>query len=410
MVQLSTRSILWLASCVLLQSTIIAETVHSDYKIEWKELNQKLPIPLSDMTATFLASDDDDDSSNDIIIIAGGCSSPQGNQKDGDYFSCFDVTDKVYAFYPATGVFEELQSMLSTRYRHAATVIGGKLYVVGGRDDEEAMVAGVDVYDRKSNSWSTLRTLPDQYLTSDNAAFDHEGKLYVVGGYDEEYNAKTSVLEIDLDTKGIVPMTGMQTPRGDASAVSYDFEDKTVAFIIGGFTHVNGFCRPLDEAEMYDFEENEWVYIPALNVRRGDKALVVLNGKIIAIGGERKHEEKCGESRMLSESRMLGEEGSGSMLVDEVEVYDPRDSDPAWKFETNLKEHRYRAAAAAVDSSNSVYVFGGQKEYAFDCECYPTSNTIYHYQELDDTSSVKVRAEVSVTVLVLSLYFVGVLM
>jgi len=175
----------------------------------------------------------------------------------------------------------------------------------------------------------------------------------------------------------------MITPRGDANAVSYQFPDgKTVAYIMGGFTHENKFCAPLADAEMYDFINDEWIEIQDMNFGRGDKAVVLHDGRILAIGGERKHEEKC-------DKRTLGEEDSGSFLIDEIEYYDPLAKEPVWRFENKLTEHRFRAAAASVKSTNSVYVFGGQSLYSSDCDCYPTSDTIFEYTEIANTSDVE---------------------
>lgn len=229
-----------------------------------------------------------------------------------------------------------------------------------------------------TNDWSQVRVLPDKYLVSDNAALTYEGKLYVLGGYGTEYNAQTFMIQLDLETQGITEKKPMITARGDANAVTYRFADETtVAYIMGGFTHENGFCAPLADAEMYNFITNEWTVIEDMNFKRGDKAVVVHNGRILAIGGEGKHEEKCGNT----EGRALGEEGSGSILIDDVEYYDPREKDAAWKFGNKLDEHRFRAAAVSVKSTGSVYVFGGQSLYSSECDCYPTSDTIFEYKE-----------------------------
>lgn len=289
----------------------------------------------------------------------------------------------MYAFNVRTRTFTKMKDMPGPRYRHAAVEIYGKIYVVGGRDVADNLIPGIIVYDPATDDWSDLRLLPSQYQVSDNAALTYEGKLYVLGGYNAEYTAQKFLIEIDLTTQGIVQKDELITPRGDANAVTYQFADgKTTAYIMGGFTHANEFCAPLADAEEYDFINNEWTVIPDMNFKRGDKAVVVQDGRILAIGGERKEQDKCSADYLAPE----GEEGSGSILVDHVEYYDPRDEEPIWKFDEALEEHRFRAAAVAVESTDSVFVFGGQSLYDNTCDCYPTSNTIFEYGHSDDHS------------------------
>lgn len=341
----------------------------------WNTLTETLPHPVSDMTATLIPSEKNTD--DDLIYIAGGCSSEKGNEKMGEnFYGCAEVTNEMYAFNVKTKTFTKMKDMPEPRYRHAAVEIYGKLYVVGGRNVIDDIVPTIIAYDPATDNWSDVRVLPDQYKVSDNAALTYEGKLYVLGGYDATYTAMGFLIEVDPETQGITRKDDMITPRGDANAVSYQFADgKTSAYIMGGFTHANDFCAPLADAEKYDFINDEWSIISDMNFERGDKSVVVQDGRILAIGGERKAEGKCSLDYVTPQ----GEEGSGSILVDHVEYYDPREEEPIWKFEEAFAEHRFRGAAVAVESTNSVYVFGGQALYATTCECYPTSNTIFEY-------------------------------
>lgn len=343
----------------------------------WDNLPETLPKPLSDMTATLIPAEMNN--GDDIIYIAGGCSSEKGNENvGGNDFYCLEVTNEMYAFNVKTKTFAKMKNMPEPRYRHAAVEIYGKLYIVGGRDVEDNLVAAINVYDPTTDNWSELRTLPESAQVSDNAALTYEGKLYVLGGYNKDYDAQGSLIEIDLQTTGIISKQDMITPRGDANAVSYEFADgKVIAYIMGGFTSANNFCAPLADAEQYDFITDTWTLIPKMNFKRGDKSVVVHEDKVFAIGGEAKDADKCNADYVEPSDEV----GSGSILVDDVEYYDPREEDPIWKFEQALDEHRFRAAAVAVKSTDSVYVFGGQSLYSDTCNCYPTSDTIFEYVE-----------------------------
>lgn len=132
--------------------------------ISWMALCQTLPIPLSDMTATFVPTtfrvdaDADTDTSNSTakflagsIILTGGCSDPNGNSAvqtesgDTEYY-CGKITNRTYVFYPQTERIRRLPDMLVERYRHAAVFVeDGRLYVVGGRALDDTVVSQIDV-------------------------------------------------------------------------------------------------------------------------------------------------------------------------------------------------------------------------------------------------------------------------
>lgn len=339
---------------------------------EWKELSVKIPKAISDQSATYIES-------KDMIILAGGCDGPKGNEGAGnnDYF-CMSVGNKAYGFTPSTGSFSSVADMPVARYRHAAVNIGTKLYLIGGRDVNDALIPQIDVLDTETNDWSQLMNLSSEFLTSDNTAVVHDGMIYVMGGFldsPDDYTAQKHLFAINVETKAIEKKADMLTARGDAHAVHYTHDKKSSIFIMGGFSHVNKFCKASDDVEEYSFESNSWTAIPDLKSARGDKAAVILNNRILAIGGEDKHESYCGSGDSVA---------SGSRPVNDVEAYDPRKDNAQWEVEVDLPVFRFRGAAAAVESLDSVYLFGGQAPYLDACDCYPTSDEIFLYRESHD--------------------------
>ena len=69
------------------------------------------------------------------------------------------------------------------RSHHAATVVGGKIYVLGGLgeapDDEDLCVATdrVDVYDPAADSWQQMAVMPTARYA--HAAVVLDGKIYI---------------------------------------------------------------------------------------------------------------------------------------------------------------------------------------------------------------------------------------
>ena len=71
------------------------------------------------------------------------------------------------------------------RGHHTATVVDGKIYVVGGEieDDEVEVVVtdDVDMYDPAADSWQQMAAMPT--ARSSPAAAVLDGKIYVSGGF-----------------------------------------------------------------------------------------------------------------------------------------------------------------------------------------------------------------------------------
>lgn len=214
------------------------------------------------MSATYLPTYDESSLKSDAIILAGGCTS--GNKNFGVGYFCETFSKEAYAFYPSTENFEQLPDMPVKRYRHAAAVIDGKIYLVGGRNQDESnpensdeLVKQIDVYDPVENKWSVLMELPDSYALSDNAAVAYDGKLYVMGGYNKDYGVTfDTVFSIDVESKQIEDHAPMLEKRGDAHAVYFELDNgDPVAFIMGGFKNDDNFCKPLVSAERYEFKK-----------------------------------------------------------------------------------------------------------------------------------------------------------
>ena len=218
------------------------------------------------------------------------------------------------------------------------------------------------------------------YALSDHGSVVRDGKIYVFGGYNEDYSVvKSKTFSIDTRDGGkIEDLTSMLTARGDVAAVRYDHGKIDAAYLIGGFNGDNNFCAPLPTVERYDFKSNEWTESTSdeinLSSERGDKAAVVMDKVILTIGGEDKHEDMC--EKDASELDPF----THSVGVKEVEVLDPRDKTPRWKYATDLPDIRFRAAAALDKKSNTLYFFGGQKAFDNDCKCYKTASDVYSYQ------------------------------
>lgn len=278
----------------------------------------------------------------DEIVLVGGCVGKQTYQDWGGY-ACETVTNETIVYSTLTDTYaDNVPDAPRTRYRHAAAVSGGNVYVVGGTNNEldaewnEVCIAEVDVFNSETKTWSTLdASLPAP--TTDGAAFILGTTIYYTGGYITPiYDALNATWALDLGNvaAGWKRVADAPTPRGDHAGVALE----GAGYTFGGFTHYNEWASPLADLEMYDAAADKWTVMNGMPTIRGDKALAVLHGRMHVIGGETKTE--AGESLPLRD----------------VEVYDPESK--TWENEGDIPSARFRFTAAS--HADNIYIFGGQ--------------------------------------------------
>lgn len=369
----SRLALAYLAATTIATVPLVVHATNTN--LVFTEVDERLPQPLSDMSATY------DDATNHIYIV-GGCDDPQGNayQKEmGGIFACTSLTAATLAYNPDDGVFLSLDDAPRARYRHTAANVDGKIWVVGGRTVEDNLITEIDVYDPITKTWSTVGTLPPELQRSDQASFADGSYLYVLGGYDAAYTASDSLVRVDTSQDLVwEPLDNMAEARGDVHAVAVNGH----AYVTGGYTHNDKYCRPLNSTERYDYTSstNQWTTVGPLHTGRADKALVAVRDHVYAVGGESKQEDSC-----------IGDPAEYTLALADIEVLDTtsRDAKPQWTVVVaDLEERRFRFVGAPWPRTNSVYVLGGQSFYEPSCKCFATSDIISKYTEEESSGSV----------------------
>lgn len=145
-----------------------AGATHEMKTVNWELINEKLPMPLSDMSATY-------DEATGLIFLVGGCDDPQGNsQLTPDLFICNSITEKGYSFNPIDGEFKELPPAPRARYRHTASNVEGKIWLVGGRTLEDLVIPEVDVSAHELTLHCKLLLLYQSHLSISHFFTFHE--------------------------------------------------------------------------------------------------------------------------------------------------------------------------------------------------------------------------------------------
>jgi len=183
-------------------------------------------------------------------------------------------TSKMFVYEPASLEWVEGPDLPAARGGHAATVLDGKIHIVGGGNSERT-IADHDVFDTSKGTWTSAAPLPRAMGSPALVAFD--GKLYSIGGrsggedfgdvyiYDPATNAWTSGPSID--------------PRGTSGAVVYC----NAIWVIGGESQARG--EALSEVLKLEAGGTEWVKETPMPTARNYSRAAVMGGKIYVAGG-----------------------------------------------------------------------------------------------------------------------------
>jgi len=297
----------------------------------------QMPFGRSDMSATVFDGDLFNDGIARIYLV-GGCAADQICGGDGWCF-CPEITNKCEFYKPDTDTWTDCADAPRERYRFAAAVVDGKLYLAGGRDVEDGLITAVDMYDPITDTWTTPFTW--DAATSDNGMFSDGTDLYMVGGYNVDYSiaetALTKVSTVDWAAEAMAPMT---VGRGDLGVISLN----GLHYAIGGAAE--DFCTMLATVESYDISSDTWSTEPELQLARADMALGVIGDSIFAIAGETK-DDSCDYSIFAPGT---------SIVVSDVERYG--DTALSWEIEEDVPTERFRFVGASFDEQ--IFLFGGQ--------------------------------------------------
>lgn len=149
---------------------------------------------------------------NGKLYLIGGQQTARGDPEHAGF------VDTVFEYDPVKATWTRRASMPKARSAGAAVVIGGKIYVAGGRPPRGHDFA---VYDPSADQWTTLPDLPTQRNHLAAAAIG--GKIFVVGGrFGAGHRSKvTNVLEVfDPQARAWTTRRPMPTARGGVNGIA----------------------------------------------------------------------------------------------------------------------------------------------------------------------------------------------
>jgi len=207
--------------------------------------------------------------------------------------------DNAWEYDPAADTWKALAPMPTKRGSPVAATVGGKIYVIGGASthpgsSEPAVhparphrsVANVEEYDPATNTWRARSPMP---TARNHAAVGVVGgKIYVIGGRLGAafvgISSPTDVVEEydpAADQWGMVKAR-MPTPR---SAVAWGVHGGRI-YVAGGEAQGPTFMAAFRALEAYEPATNRWITLPSMPIPRHGLAGAVVGSRLHLVSGD----------------------------------------------------------------------------------------------------------------------------
>ena len=180
------------------------------------------------------------------------------------------VTDHCWLYDMATKKWETMPALATARYYHRTVSLGDSVYVVGGMDVEQKVLASVEHLNLKRRQWSTLPDL--QHAVRGSMVATYDNKVFVFGGRDAQ-DVDTCYSQVFDVTRGSWS-TVSDTPEVCSLGAAVTLND--YIYVVGGFN-----CKSLK----YDPASDSWTRLSQPQEEHGNAPAVVWRGSILVAGG-----------------------------------------------------------------------------------------------------------------------------
>jgi len=215
---------------------------------------------------------------------------------------------------------------MDATYKVDTAVVGGKLYVFNGVDNDGYIGTGVNIYDPASNTWSEGPAANPSPLFGGVAGV-HGGKVVLSGGAVDNPSGETKLFD---------PATGAFSALNADPTASYNAAGAVVGdqlFVFGGR---DAAAAPINVTRAFNVTSNAWSSKANLPTVLADAAAVAVGTKIYIVGGVKNTD--------------------GSSLNGDVIIYDTA----ANSFSTGAAMSAAVSRCTAAGFGSYVIVQGGQ--------------------------------------------------
>ncbi|KAL0363221.1 UNVERIFIED_CONTAM: tRNA wybutosine-synthesizing protein 2/3/4 [Sesamum calycinum] len=208
----------------------------------------------------------------DFIYVIGGRADPMNILNEVWVFS---NAKKEWKLLPCSG------TLFRPRHRHTAAVVGSKIYVFGGIDND-AVLSSLYVFDTDTFEWSEIEIQGDQPGPRHSHSMDASGsKLYIFGGYNGE-KALGDLYSFDIKT-GL-----WRKLKANGQPPNARFSH--LMFIYSNHLGIFGGCPVSDHQKLslFDLQSESWKNIVVKPIEEGlfvRSTANVFDDDLIIIGG-----------------------------------------------------------------------------------------------------------------------------
>ncbi len=280
---------------------------------------------------------DDGQSVADEQSLAGGFDDPlpitQG--PDGTIYVGEFGGNRVTALQPENiGCWTSRAPLPVDRLDGGGTALGGKLYLVAGKD-AEGHHAAMYVYEPARDSWTTAPALPGPAVENPAVAA-YDGELYVFGGSTAAFSGAVSNAAVfDPATGEWTPLAEMPTARGGATAQALDGR----IYVAGG---IDPSGASVSTVEAFDSGSGHWDPAAPMGTRRDNPGSAALDGMLYVFGGRTRDAD--------------GTEVNGTLAT--VEMYDP--ATDSWTARAPMPTGRRTMAVGTLNGR--AQLIGGERK------------------------------------------------
>ena len=157
------------------------------------------------------------------------------------------VMSSVECYDKSSDQWTDAPNMKSKRYCHGVTVVGDRLYAVGGHDGKSRL-SSAEYLSSSATSWVTIK---DMFSSRSKPVVSSLNEcLYVAGGQHMNNSIIKNVERYDSERDEWILVGNMQKGRSDAASVAH----MGVFFVIGG----NGDTYSEGTWELFNPLSNKW--------------------------------------------------------------------------------------------------------------------------------------------------------
>ncbi len=225
------------------------------------------------------------------------------------------------------GEWTKRADMPTARMYISASVVDGKIYVIGGRENAAVVLPTIEEYDPGIDKWSQKADMHTERI--DFPTVTLKGKIYAMGGIRIRNGSPLAIKEVEeYDPKmdKWVRKADMPIARAEFSAVAVNGK----IYAIGGWTP----DRPLQTVDEYDPTTDTWTKRADMPTAREGAVAGVVNGNIYVAGGF---------------------DRLGNTALSTLEEYDPEAD--TWSKKADMPFACYFANAVTINEK--IHVMGG---------------------------------------------------